>query len=200
MKPDESSPTAIILGAGCASRFDGVKQLAKLEGKPALQHVVDSVKAVEGGLNGLVVLGCAAGEIEGEIDFYDFSVVLNDDWQEGMSTSVKTGVKQAPESSAGYALLLADMPLITPEQIELVLSRASPESSIVAASYRGRRGFPVYFDCKWREELMTRPTGDVGARTVIKDHRDELSLVETDDDAVIFDIDEPGDLNELTGD
>lgn len=80
----------IILAAGSSSRLGYPKQLVKFKGKPLLQHSIDVV----GSLNfdtKILVLGAKAAEIEKQLDLKNFSVVYNDNWEEGMSTSIKLG-------------------------------------------------------------------------------------------------------------
>ena len=52
-------PRALILAAGEGRRFGGPKQLAELDGKPLLQHVLETAAPWDP----LVVLGAHADEI-----------------------------------------------------------------------------------------------------------------------------------------
>lgn len=193
MKP----PTAIVCAAGCGSRFDGLKQTAKVDGQLALQRVLDNLVEVQDPLEVVVVLGCGAETIKKQVDFYEFTVVVNEDWKSGLSSSVEVGVKNASVESPGYVFLLADMPLVKTEIIEKVIHKGVTGGSIVAPSYEGKRGFPVYFDKKWRDQLISIPSGDEGGRAIIRDNPEELTLLETDDESVILDIDSKADLERL---
>lgn len=197
MKSKSDLPTAVVCAAGCASRFDGLKQTEKVDGQPALQHVLDSLLAAQHPLEVVVVLGCQAERIKQQIDFYNFDVVINDAWKSGLSTSVQLGVKNASIQAPGYLFLLADMLLVKTEIIEEVIHKGLTGGSIVAPSYEGKRGFPVYFDKKWRDQLINKPSGDEGGRAIIRDNREELTLLETDDKTIILDIDTRADLEEL---
>ena len=52
---------AVVLAAGEGSRFGGPKQLAELDGRPLLEHVLGVVRAVPGLAPVVVVLGAHAG-------------------------------------------------------------------------------------------------------------------------------------------
>ena len=55
---------ALVLAAGAGRRFGGPKQLALLDGKPLLQHVLELAAPY----NPLVVLGARADEIAATVD------------------------------------------------------------------------------------------------------------------------------------
>jgi len=57
----------------------------------------------------------------------------------------------------------------------------------------GRRGNPVLFDRSVFQELEGI-SGDVGAKTVVKENAAKVLEVEVDDEGVLRDIDTPSDL------
>jgi molybdenum cofactor cytidylyltransferase len=59
--------------------------------------------------------------------------------------------------------------------------------------FGGRRGNPVLLSSALFPQLLAL-TGDAGARGVLQGLGDRLALVESPDDGVLFDVDEPGDL------
>ena len=59
--------------------------------------------------------------------------------------------------------------------------------------FHGRRGNPVLIDRTLFPELLAL-TGDAGARGVLQSLGDQLALIESPDDGVLFDVDTPGDL------
>ena len=63
----------------------------------------------------------------------------------------------------------------------------------VAPTFNGRRGNPVLLDRTLFPQLLAL-TGDAGARGVLQDLGDRLVLIESPDDGVLFDVDEPSDL------
>ncbi|MFB6291640.1 MAG: NTP transferase domain-containing protein [Candidatus Bipolaricaulia bacterium] len=197
MTSDPWNPSALVLAAGRGARYDGVKQLAPINGKPLLQYVLDSVGKINWRFDPLLILGYRAGQIKRSIDAKGFRIIENEDWEAGMSTSVKRGVLGTREESTGFVFFLGDMPLVRPSIIEAVLKKAVTGASLVAPSFRGKRGFPVYVNQKWEDQLLEEVSGDKGAREIINENQKELTSVPTDDRGVIIDVNEKGDLTRI---
>ncbi|MFW6005934.1 MAG: nucleotidyltransferase family protein [Candidatus Bipolaricaulota bacterium] len=197
MEPEPGSETAIILAAGKGQRYNGVKQLAKIGGKPLLQHVLNSVMKINWRFKPVLVLGYKANRVSRSVDTKGIKVVENRDWKEGMSTSLKQGVTEAPEASSGFVFFLADMPLVNSTIIKRVLEKAAKGASIAAPIYKGERGFPVYMHRKWRPRLLEDLAGDRGARNILKRNQQDLTPVPTEVRGVIMDVNDKGDLSRI---
>ncbi len=194
MKPEPGDSNAIVLAAGKGERYDGIKQLATINEKPVLQHVLDSVREINWSFNPILVLGYKANRISSSINPEGFRVVENPDWEEGMSTSLKKGVSETPEHTSGFIFFLGDMPLVRSPIITKVLKKAADGASIVAPVFQGERGFPVYLPGKWRSQLISDVSGDQGARRIIRQNREDFTQVETDDRGVVTDLNQKSDL------
>lgn len=196
MNSKEMAPTALIFAAGKGKRYRNLKQLAEIKGKPLIQHVIDTVQKIDWKFEPVLVLGYKSDRIRDSIDTSDVKVAENPQFARGLSTSMKNGVKACSTETTGYLFFLADMPLISPEDIRAVLARARSGYSLVAPSYHETRGFPVYLDRCWKEDILD-VTGDMGAREIIKNNQEKLSLVSTENRGVIMDIDEKEDLKRV---
>src|SRR5947209_17044014 len=96
----------IVLAAGAGTRFGSAKVLAPLYGKPLLGHVLEAAEGSFGRL--VVVLGARSAELREHLAGYHIdSVVNNDRWTEGLSTSLQSGVA-ACEGFCSVVVLLAD--------------------------------------------------------------------------------------------
>lgn len=197
MNSNSTDPIPIVLAAGKGERFEGLKQLTKVKGEPVLQLVLQSIGKIEWALSPLLVLGYEKERIKNAVDTDGFMVIENENWQQGLSSSLKSGINAAPPEVSGYLFFLGDMPLISSDIIKDVLNRADAGFSIVAPSYRGKRGFPVYLSRQWEDDLLTEISGDKGAREIIRKHPDQLGLINTEDRGVIMDLDEKSDLSEI---
>jgi len=93
----------------------------------------------------------------------------------------------------GYVIVLADMPYIRQETITAVAEKLATGSSIVIPTYQGQRGHPVGFSAKLTKELM-QLKGDEGARSIIKKHGNQITLLSCEDAGILRDIDMPEDL------
>ncbi len=198
------SSAAIILAAGSSSRM-GIgrhKLLLPLDGRPVLVHVIDAALASQARPI-IIVLGHEAEQVRAHITSYtlhpDITIVENDKYLQGMSTSLHMGVQTL--LSNGYRkdmlsarvdsalIMLGDQPLITPQIIDtLITAYRTAGTPIVAPLYNGKRGSPVLFDKNLFAELI-EVTGDEGGRTVLERHRHEVALIEIGDALANYDVD-----------
>src|SRR5258706_4679379 len=102
----------VILAAGGSTRFGSPKQLLKFQGKTFLRRTVD-VALSQDGCKAVVVLGENSRQSIDEIDALPVEIAVNNDWQTGISSSIKLGLKTLlaaePELSAA-AFRLCDQP------------------------------------------------------------------------------------------
>jgi CTP:molybdopterin cytidylyltransferase MocA len=148
-------PRALILAAGAGRRFGGAKQLAELDGRPMLAHVIGMAAPWDP----LVVLGAHADEIKRGIHVGDHIVIA--DWAEGQSASLRAGVAAIGPTDR-LLVLLGDMPFVTRSACEAVLNAGG----CARATYNGVPGHPVVLD---RALLARIPglRGDHGARHLL---------------------------------
>ena len=191
---DNPAFEAVVLAAGSGSRFGGGKLLAAwnagvlLEGAlaAALAAPVRSVTVVVGADSEAVA--AAARDFDARV-----LVVHAADHAEGMGASLRTGIASLPPDTAGAFVFLGDMPR-APHAVLQPMADALRAGALAAAPvFGGRRGNPVLLSSALFPQLLAL-TGDAGARGVLQGLGDRLALVESPDDGVLFDVDEPGDL------
>lgn len=148
-----------MLAAGEARRFGSPKQLALLDGRPLLAHVLDLAAPYDP----LVVLGAHASEILARVDVGEH--VIADAWAEGQAASLRAGVAALGDVDR-VLVLLGDQPFLTREVIDAVLAVSTPPTPAARATYNGVPGHPVVLG---RAVLATVPDlrGDTGARDVL---------------------------------
>lgn len=112
--------------------------------------------------------------------------------RQGMGTSLAYGICARPEAS-GWLIALADMPWITPATIRMLADKLRSGAPMVAPCWQGQRGHPVGFSNVFGPNLGSL-SGDVGAKSIIQAHSEQLCIVECDDPGVVWDIDRPEDL------
>ena len=193
--PETFSAAGVVLAAGRSSRMGAHKLLLPLGGRPLVGYAVGAALA-SAAHPVLVVVGYRAEEIRAALPAGTYQIVENARYAEGMATSLRAGIATVPASAAGAIVLLADQPLLRSAHIDslLTVARTAPHA-IVAASYDGRRGNPVYFPRRLFGELLAI-SGDEGGRSVIARHQDEVRLVDLDP-AVALDVDQPGEYEAL---
>jgi molybdenum cofactor cytidylyltransferase len=174
------------------------KQLLPLGGRPLLQHVIDAALASR--LDEvIVVLGHRAEEILAALDLPPgnrLRVVLNADYREGQSTSLRLGLRAANARASAVAVLLGDQPGMSAALIDrMATAPLSSDRPAARPVYRleGRRvpGHPVLLARRiWAE--LDALHGDEGARVVLAQHPDWLLEVAITGEPPI-DVDTPSD-------
>jgi molybdenum cofactor cytidylyltransferase len=187
--------SAIVLAAGSATRFGRPKQLLPLAGGTLIEHVLHTLHA-SGLFETIVVLGHAAQHIAPYIPTW-CQVVDNPDWAQGISSSIRSGLKAISPAAQAVLLVLADQPRIRSEHIDQILQAYYGTSqSIVVPFHQGQRGTPVLFDRRHFAALASLP-GDVGGRQLIAQLPHQVLAVELPSAGLFLDIDTPTDYEQL---
>lgn len=188
----------LLLAAGGGRRLGGrPKALLEHRGGLLADHAVHALR--EGGCGPVhVVLGAAAGEVRERAALDGCTVSVNEEWTEGMGSSLRAGLGALAATGADAALvLLVDQPGIDARAVARVRAACRGRTSLVAASYAGERGHPVLFGADLWAGIAAGAVGDQGARAYLRAHRDAITLVECSDVAQAYDIDTPADLSHL---
>ncbi len=191
--------SAIILAAGMSTRMGQNKLLLKFKGKPLIAHAVDTLLASEVD-EVVVVLGHQAEEVRNQLQGRRVRLVQNPDYREGLSTSVRIGVRAVSPQAEGIMIYLADQPLLQPADVNC-LTRAFAQAkqvnkSIVVPLFHGQRGNPVILNASYRETIL-EVIGDVGCKSIIKRYPDKVFAVEMETDHVVRDVDNIDDYEEV---
>ena len=191
-----SLTSAVVLAAGSSSRMGFPKQLLPLDGRPLLQHVLDTICASD--VREIVlVLGASADAIQREIDLRDIRVVPNERYREGMGTSLKAGISAVSPESNSALIILADQPFVRPATLNsLIAKHRELKPEIMIPTYRGFRGNPILLDRSVFPEVM-QLVGDIGCRAIFGDHSEGIVKLPVEDIGILLDIDRQGDLEAL---
>lgn len=185
---------AIVLAAGAGSRFGGGKLTAPW-GEGVLLHgaLRTALAAPVRGVT--LVTGADAERVAAAAAAFDVRIVHAAAHAEGMGASLRAGVASLPPDSAGAFVFLGDMPRVPAAAVLQPMAEAVRAGAPAAAPvFQGRRGNPVLLSAALYPQLLAL-TGDAGARAVLQALGDRLALIEAPDDGVLFDVDQPSDLN-----
>jgi nicotine blue oxidoreductase len=184
----------LVLAAGAARRFGAPKQLARLDGRPLLEHALRAATSARGVAPVIVTLGANAEKIAAAVDLCGARPVPVPDWEEGLAASLRAGVAALDnEGVDAIVVTLGDQPLVTAAAIERVAAAASGPAPAARATWGGVPGHPV---------LLTRPLfaavakarGDEGARPALAGV--EVAQVDCGP-AAVTDVDTPAALEAL---
>lgn len=154
----------LVLAAGAARRFGAPKQLAELDGRPLLEHVLASMSSAPLDRT-IVVLGAHAEEILEGVDLHGAEPVLCRDWETGQAASLRAGLLAAAEAEA-VVVGLGDQPLLSARAVARVLAARGPGAEAVCAVYYGRPGHPIVLERTLFPRLAAL-SGDTGARELL---------------------------------
>jgi molybdenum cofactor cytidylyltransferase len=187
---------AVILAAGSSTRMGQPKQLLKFRGTSLLRRAIDTAVAVPTE-EVIVVLGHAADQLLPECEDTCATVVLNDQWMEGVSTSLRGGLAAVSSDARGVFVYPADMPLVTPEVLRELARRQQLSGRPAAMTEAGGvRGVPVFITRSLFPALMIQE-GDVGGAQYLRGHPESVEAVHFDDLDVVRDVDRPEDYTRL---
>ncbi|MFC2022553.1 molybdenum cofactor cytidylyltransferase [Chloroflexota bacterium] len=190
----EMGISVVLLAAGESKRMGQPKQLLPLGKSTVLEQTISNLLNSEV-QEVIVVLGHRAEEMARLLAGRPVMVVVNPDYRQGMSTSIAAGLGSASDEAQGIMLALAEQPFIDYWTINrLVAAFSTHGKGIIIPSYHGRRGHPVIFASRYKEELLWL-AGDIGARQVVARHPDDILEIDVDCEGVITDIDTPESYN-----
>jgi molybdenum cofactor cytidylyltransferase len=186
----------VLLAAGRSTRMGGPnKMLADANGQPLVVHAVNAALASQA-VEVVVVLGNMADQVKAAIAAAAptgrLRFVVNPDFAQGLSTSVRTGIAALGKDIDAAIVQLGDMPGVTSSLLDRLMAAFSPVEgrSICVPTVAGKRGNPVLWARRFFAE-MSKVEGDTGARHLIGEHADLVCEVEMTGEAAITDIDTP---------
>jgi len=155
---------AVVLAAGASRRLSELKQLACLGEEKLLERAVRVAR--EAGCSPvIVVLGAEYMQVLENSLLGNAVPVINDEWDEGMASSIRFGVRTlgfAAKNAEGVLLMTCDQPAVTVEHLRLLMNGVE----VKASHYAERNGVPAFFPKKYFAKLMTLK-GDAGARELL---------------------------------
>ncbi|WP_048469413.1 NTP transferase domain-containing protein [Mycolicibacterium chlorophenolicum] len=175
------SAAGVVLAAGAGTRYGMPKVLA--ENGAWLASAVAALS--DGGCGDVVVVLGAA--VQGVDVPAPARAVVADDWADGLSASVRAGVRALGEDVGFAVLTTVDTPDVTAAAVRRVLA-AAESTGLARASYAGRPGHPVVIARRHWPALLDRLAGDEGAGPFLR-ARDDVAIVDCADLGSGSDID-----------
>lgn len=182
---------AVVLAAGSSSRFGATKQTVTLNDVPLVRRAHDMAARVCDDLV-VTVIGHDASSVLGAMNANSGFVIVNEDYGQGLGSSIAAAARACRPRADALLLLLADQALVTAEHLFALLNNWSgSDTEIVATAYSDTQGPPVLFPRATFDDLC-QLSGDTGARALFQDDRFRLKTVRFEPAAI--DIDTPADL------
>lgn len=166
--PAKSQVAGVILAAGASRRLGEAKQLLKLDGRTLLEIAIDNLQPAVDQI--FVVVGARAPLVVQSLHQRPVKLVENPDWNQGMSTSVREGIKAVGFRCEAALIAACDQPLVTTGHYLALLAawRAAPARVVATCYGDNSSGIPAIFPARLFDRL-TALTGDRGARGLLHD-------------------------------
>ena len=166
------------------------KLLALFQGRPLVRLTAETALASRAG-EVVVVTGHQDERVAAALTGLDVRLAHNRDYQSGLASSLKTGVRAVSADAAGALVMLGDMPDVTAADLDRLIAAfaKSGGTAIVRATHGGKRGNPVILPRALFPEVA-RLEGDTGARHIVESESNPVIDVEIGAGAGI-DVDTP---------
>ena len=112
--------SAIVLAAGMSSRMGQPKPVLRIAGQPLLERVVATVRRSRVD-EIVVVLGHEADRVRREVALDGATVVVNEAYAEGMSSSIRAGLRAVDPRAQGYVVVLGDQPFVSSSTLDALI-------------------------------------------------------------------------------
>lgn len=189
-------PAGIILAGGLSSRMGRDKATLPYRGSTFLNHLIGLLAPRVTPL--VVVLGHNAEVIRSTIDVqFSVTVAANPNFEQGMLSSLQTGIRALPAGIEAALFTLVDLPAVAEDTVDRLLAAFESGAQLLTIPRcGGRRGHPVIARGAILDEIAALPT-NASAKTVIHAHRPETLFVEVNDERIFRDVDVPEDYAAL---
>ena len=185
------SIACLLPAAGASSRMrGGDKLLEEVDGKPCLETMAE--RALAAGLQVIATLPSLDHPRADAIKHLPLRIVFVPDAALGMSRSLVAGVQAMPPDTQGLMILPPDMPEITRNDIAEMVQRFEAEKPLIlrARTASGKLGHPIIFSKKLTGEFAAL-SGDKGAQSIVRRHKEFAEFVDFDDERPLLDLDTP---------
>ena len=179
---------AIVLAAGESKRMGFPKMLLPFKGSTMIETVIQNISesCVK---NIIVVLGAESTKMLNVIGNMPVKYCLNEDYKDGMLSSVKCGFRCLPSEYKAVLVFQGDQPLIKAGSINSLISAyLSSVNGLVIPVHNNKRGHPLLIDRKYRYEIE-KLDPEKGLRSLAEKFSGDVLEVETNENGILRDFD-----------
>jgi molybdenum cofactor cytidylyltransferase len=189
---------AVVLAAG-ESRRMGTQKLLLPFGETTVVGTVVRTALASRVHRVLAVLGADRAAVRQELEHLGIDFAVNENFSEGMLSSVQAGFRGLPADAEAAVVMLGDQPFLPARVVDTVVEAyAESCKGIIVPAFGGRRGHPILVDLKYRDVVLALDPSD-GLRQLVRAHPEDIHEVEVEDANILRDMDVPEDYaNELT--
>ena len=180
--------SALLIAAGLSERMGSPKSLLPWQDETLIGYQLSVLKKI-GIFETIVVLGYSAEEIIREINpDYEAKIVINTDYLQGKTTSIRAGVRAVSNESNNLILIAVDQPRPAGLLSCLIHAQDSSECLITQPFYKGKGGHPLVFDTALLSELEDITEDNLGVREIMERHALKVNRFPVRTGIVLLDI------------
>nr|WP_321513885.1 NTP transferase domain-containing protein [uncultured Pseudodesulfovibrio sp.] len=189
-----STLAAIIPAAGLSSRMGEFKPLLPLGEGTVLSQCVDLFR--KNNIEQIVVVtGKQCDYVAAAAHQAGAVAVHNRNFEQGMYSSVLTGVRALKENVSAFFMLPVDIPLVRPETVGRLIEEFTQSApSILYPRFRDERGHPPLISRSLVPVILSHD-GTGGLRTVLDNHESGARDLDVADFGTVHDLDRPADYS-----
>jgi len=170
-----SSIGCLILAAGESKRMGQPKQLLMWENQTFIEHTFN-IAQIAGFEEIKIVLGAFSEKILPAVKNLKADILINHEWEKGMGSSLKFGLKEF-SNKTGILVLLVDQPLIKPDYLKQMSNVfLSQKPLAVASNYENNPGPPAIFSSPLIRKILELNENN-RAQKLLKNHLDEVIIM-----------------------
>lgn len=144
----------------------------------------------------VVVLGHRAEEVVPQVKAAGARHVVNPDYRDGKTTSIKAGLREIDPDAEAVVLLAVDQPRPAGIIRRVIEAHRDGDAAVTLPSYGGRGGHPIVFGAGLILELKKITEETRGIRRVVEKHQADVQRVEIDDARIRLDLNTPEEYEE----
>ena len=185
----------ILLAAGQSKRLKNENKLIKIfKNKPLINHALNSVKNSKI-KKIIIILGYQFKEVKKKIKKNKKIIfVHNKNYKNGMSSSIKSGLKKISKKDKGFIILQSDMPFVKTSDINKIYNSIIRKKYLVhALKYKNRIGNPIGFDISFLNKIK-KIKGNIGAKYIVKRLKNSTNYIKVSSEKVFKDFDKASDF------
>lgn len=185
---------AVILAAGLSSRMNDFKPLLYVDGRTAIAGLVETLRGA--GIEDIVVVtGHERDRLATELEQLRVLEAFNENYEDGMFTSIKAGLAKARESwpdKAGFMLLPVDHPIVSIETIRAVSAATLDVEGepFAVPTFEGKKGHPLLIPTSRIDEILAYD-GPKGLKGITDKDPETMIRVPVTDEGCVMDMDTP---------
>ena len=182
--------SVILLAAGESKRIPFENKLIKsFKNKPLINHILKSL--IKSKVNKIIiVLGHEHLKIKKVLlKSKKITLMINKNYKNGISSSIKFGLKKVTKKNDGFIIVQSDMPFVKSSHINKIYTSLLNKNYLVCAMRCGNAiGNPIGFDISILNKFK-KIKGDIGAKYIVKRLNKNTNFIKIPSNKIFKDFD-----------